>query len=578
MTANDPLVEIQSQVMWNRLIAVVEEQAQTLVRTAFSTPSREAGDISAGVFDLEGRMLAQAVTGTPGHVNSMARAVGHFLAKYPAASMQPGDVYVTNDPWMGTGHLNDFTVVSPAFHRERLVALFACTCHVVDIGGRGVSTEGRQVYEEGINIPICKLAEGGRMNELLLDIIRVNVRLPVQVVGDLYSLAACNDTGARRLSDMLDEFGLASIDRLGAYILERSEAATLEAIRKLPAGVYRNRMTADGYEKPIEFHCTMTIGDTGIDIDFAGTSPISAHGINVPMVYTEAYASFGVKCIVAPRIPNNHASLAPIRVTAPEGSILNAPHPAPVAARSVTGHMLPDMVFGCLHQAIPGQVPAEGTSCLWNLRLMGGRGRVNWDPAQLMQATAFDVMSFHSGGAGARPERDGLSATPFPSGVKNVPVEVTETISPVVFWRKEYRADSGGAGLSRGGLGQAIEVANGEGHAFALGAAFDRVVHAPRGREGGGDGALGRVRLATGAQFPGKGHHTVPPGERLIIEMPGGAGYGDPRRRPAAKVAADVRNGLVSIEAARQRYGVVCDLQGRIDEPATASLRAAAAE
>jgi N-methylhydantoinase B len=578
MTANDPLSRIHLQVMWNRLLAVVEEQAQTLIRTGFSTSTREAGDVSAGVFDLQGRMLAQAVTGTPGHVNSMANSVVHFLAKYPLSDMRPGDVYVTNDPWMGTGHLNDFTVVTPTYRHGRIVALFASTSHVVDIGGRGVSTEGRQVYEEGINIPICKLADQGKMNELLLEIIRVNVRLPIQVIGDLYSLAACNDTGSARLNAMMDEFGIDSIERLGGFILERSEAATLEAIRKLPAGTYRNRMTVDGYEKPIEFVCTMTIGNDGIDVDFAGTSAMSVFGINVPICYTQAYASFGVKCIVAPRIPNNAASLAPIRVTAPEGSILNALHPAPVAARSVTGHMLPDMVFGCLHQAVKGQVPAEGTSCLWNLRLMGGRGRVAWDPAELADATPFDVYSFHSGGAGARPNQDGLSATPFPSGVRNVPVEVTESICPIVFWRKEYRADSGGAGRSRGGAGQVIEVANREPYAFAHGAQYDRVKFPPRGREGGGPGALGRVRLASGKELAGKGHHTIAPGEHLVVEMPGGAGYGDPRERPAAKVARDVLDGLVSIEAARRDYGVVCDRRGRVDEAETAVLRAAAAE
>ena len=578
MSINDPLSPIRLQLMWDRLIAVVEEQALALIRTGFSTSTREAGDLSAGVFNTDGAMLAQAVTGTPGHINSMARAVRHFLAKFPARTMKPGDIFLTNDPWKGTGHLHDFTFVTPVFRKDRIVALFASTCHVVDIGGRGMGTDARQVYEEGLYIPLMRFAREGVVDETLVDIVRVNVREPVQVVGDLYSLATCNEVGCRRLIEMMDEFAIDDLDRLGTHILEKSKNASLELIRKITPGVYKFAMRVDGYDKPLDLVATMTIGDTGIDVDFTGTSGASSYGINVPVCYTEAYASFGVKCIVAPKVPNNEGSLSVIRVTAPVGCILNVEHPAPVAARHVTGQMLPDVMFGCLHQAMPNSVPAEGASCLWNLFAIGGPGRTDGDPAETAHAQPFSVMSFHAGGTGARPGADGLSATAFPSGVKNVPIEVNEAVSPILVWRKEYRQDSGGAGEFRGGLGQIMEVATLDQAPFAISAYYDRVEHPPRGREGGRDGAAGTVKLTSGKVLRGKGQQTVPQTERVIISMPGGGGLGSPRRRPVEAVAEDVRLGFVSAESARRDYGVAVDAQGAIDHAETAKLRAVAAE
>lgn len=554
MTQSSPLEQVQRQIMWNRLLSVVEEQAQTLIRTAFSTSVREAGDLSAGVFDLEGRMLAQAVTGTPGHVNAMAASVGFFLERFPAARMAEGDVYITNDPWLGTGHMHDFTVVSPTFKDGRPVALFASTSHVVDIGGRGFGADARQVYEEGLRIPIMPLATGGRMNESLLAIVRANVREPVQVEGDLYSLAACNETGSRRLLDMMDEFGLDSLEAIAATIIENSRTAMLDEIRALPFGRYENAMRIDGFEKPVDLVAAMTIGEDGIDVDFAGSSPISNYGINVPLTYTQAYASFGVRCVIGNEVPNNAGSLAPVRVTAPGGSILNAPPPCAVTARHVIGQMLPDVVLGCLYQAKPDAVPAEGTSCLWITALLGGHGI---GEADYGDARPFTISMFHAGGTGARPGKDGLNATAFPSGVRNTPVEINETVAPIIIWRKEYRADSGGPGALRGGTGQVMEIAHAQGAPFALSGMFDRVQHPPRGRGNGAEGARGRVRLASGAELKGKGRQGVPAGDRLILEMPGGGGLGDARARDPEAVARDVRAGLVSREAAERDYGVV---------------------
>jgi N-methylhydantoinase B len=564
------MATIRMQVMWNRLISVVEEQAQTLVRTSFSTSAREAGDISAGVFDTQGRMLAQAVTGTPGHMNSRAASVGHFLAEFPAATMQPGDVYFTNNPWQGTGHLHDVTMVTPTFQDNRLVALFAATTHLVDIGGLGLSPDSRQVFHEGLHLPIMPLMQDGRMNDWLLKLIRHNVREPVQVEGDIYALVACNEKGAARLLAMMAEYNLTHLDDLGAYIFGESQRGMHEAIAQLPTGTWHSAMRIDGYDAPIDLIAALTIEDDRILVDFTGSSGVSQYGINCPLCYTIAYTSFGVKCAVAPSIPNNAGSLAAIIVTAPDNTIVNAPPPCAVVARATIGHMLPDVVFGCLHQALPDRVPAEGTSNLWNIRLAAGHGITG---AVGDTFTPFTITSFHSGGAGARPLQDGLSATPFPSGVRNVPVEATEAIAPIVVWRKDYRPDSGGPGRQRGGLGQIMEISSREDAAFGIHAVFERVKHPARGRDNGQPGANGRLHLASGTTLKSKGFQVIPTGERLIVEMPGGGGYGEPSGRDPERVALDVRNGLVSRASAERDYKVVLRADFSVDKAATAALR-----
>ena len=572
MSSTATLSTIHQHIMWNRLISVVEEQAQTLVRTAFSTSVREAGDLAAGVFDRQGRMLAQAVTGTPGHINSMAEGVGHFIAKHPVDTMEPGDVFITNDPWFTSGHLHDITVVTPTFYRDRLVGLFANTCHVVDIGGRGFGPDARQVFEEGVTIPILHLFRRGEPNDTLLDLLRANVREPQQVIGDIFSFAAANDTGSHRLQSMMAEFDIKQLDDLAEFIFEQSRQATIKRIRAIEPGTYRNELTMDGYDEPVTLRAALTISDDGIHVDYTGTSPVSSHGINVVLNYTKAYTCFGVKCAVAPDIPNNYGSLLPITFSAPEGCILNAPRPCAVAARHMIGHLLPDTVLGCLHQVLPGGVQAEGASSLWNIQLRGGAS-VSPDYGYTGERPQFELLHFNSGGSGARPHKDGMSATAFPSGVRGMPVEANEAITPVIFWRKEFREDSGGAGAQRGGLGQVIELGGADGMPFDVLAMFERVDNAPRGRNGGGEGATGRVALASGTDLRPKGQQTIPPHDRLRLEMAGGGGFGHPHERPAEQVAEDVRNGIVSVSSARSRYGVALDADGGVDEAATATLR-----
>jgi N-methylhydantoinase B len=573
---NAALAQIHTQIMWNRLIAVVEEQAQTMLRTAFSTSVREAGDLSAGVFDRHGRMLAQAVTGTPGHVNSMANAVRYFLDVYPLATMKPGDHYITNDPWLTSGHLHDITVVTPSFYRGEAVGLFANTIHVVDIGGLGMGPDGRQVFEEGLSIPIMSLAREGRMNEDLLRLVRANVREPLQVEGDIYACAACNDEGTRRLTDMMDEFEIANLDRLGDTIIEASRDATLERIRALPKGTYRNSLTMDGYDKPLLLNAALTISDDGIHVDYDGTSPASAFGINVVFNYCLAYTAFGVKCLVAPEVPNNAGSLAPITVSAPEGCVLNAKRPWPVAARHTVGQMLPDVVAGCLQRAIAGGVPAEGASSLWNPQIFGGGSLVDEveDGTDANSLPEFSTVIFHCGGAGARPAKDGLSATAFPSGVRTIPVEATESVAPIVFYRREFRDGSGGPGQFRGGLGQVIELGGAGATPLALLCNFERVRHPARGRSGGRPGAAGVVTLRSGRPIRPKGRQTVPPRDAICLQLPGGGGFGDPRARDPQHVREDVLDGLITAEAARRDYGIAISADGEIDVAETERLRA----
>jgi N-methylhydantoinase B len=559
--------------MWNRLIAVVEEQARIMIRTAFSTTVREAGDLSAGVFDLHGRMMAQAVTGTPGHVNSMAESVGHFLKKFPVQTMNPGDHYITNDPWLGTGHLHDLTVVSPAFHKGKIVGLFANTAHVIDIGGLGMGPEGRSVFEEGMYIPIIRCFDRGKPNETFFDFIRAGSRLPVELEGDVYSLCACNDAGARRLVEMMDEFELESLDPLAQFIFDNSLRATLAEIGRLPGGTFSSEIWSDGYEEPVRLAARMQILDDGIEVDFEGTSGLSSRGINVPPAYCRAYSCFGIKCVVAPDIPNNWASLAPFRMIIPDGCILNAPRPYPVSVRHVIGHLLPDLMMGCLYQAVPDRVTAEGASALWNPPLRGGSSVSGQARGNKPVIGDFEIITFNSGGTGARPTQDGLNATAFPSGVRTMPVEATENVAPIIIWRKELKPDSGGAGHTRGGMGQIMEIGTKGDLEFSVNASFDRIANAPKGRDGGLEGARGVVKRKSGLTLRTKGYQVIPDGERLVLELPGGAGMGNAATRDPDLVARDVRDGLVSVENARALYRVAVDRDGTPDPTATDALR-----
>ena len=541
------------EVVWNRLLSVANEQQDTLIRTAFSTIVRESQDLACGVFDTQGRMIAQSITGTPGHINAMASSMRHFLAAFPSEKLVPGDVLITNDPWMTAGQINDITIATPIFKDGRLVAWFANTCHAADIGGRILSAEAREVYEEGLRLPIMKLFESGEPNKTLLEIIRANVRLPDEVVGDLYAQTACNDAGGRALLEMMDEFGLATIDPVAEEIIRRSEATVREKIRELPNGEWRSETWSDGFEEPIAIRCRVAVEGDEILIDFAGSSPESAHGINVVLNYTHAYASFAVKAAIYPDVPHNEGSFRPVRVTAPPGSILNALEPAPVASRQAVGHFVPSAIFAALAGALPGRLLAPGADPIW---LSVWRG----------QNPSFTMTIFQVGGTGARPTKDGLSAVGFPSGVAGVPAEVIESLSPLVMRRRELRADSGGAGKWRGGLGQLTEFTRrGEGR-WSVSSIVDRTRYPAPGLLGGKPGMAGELALGNGARPNPKSQIEMERGDIVHLNLPGGGGYGDPFARDPELVRQDVISGYVTTGAAARDYGVVIRFTGGDDE------------
>ena len=555
------------EVLWNRLVSVVEEQARALMRTSFTSVVREAGDLSAGLFDRRGRMVAQAVTGTPGHVNAMATSVHHFLREVPAETLRPGDALVTNHPWQTSGHLNDFTVITPIFRGGDIVAYFGNCCHALDVGGRGLGADGRQVYEEGLLVPVTRLFLGGEPNEELFRLIRANVRAPFEVVGDLYAQAGSNDVGGARLVEMVEEFDLGDIEDLSDEICARSERAMREAITELPDGLYENEAYTDGFDEPIRLAVAIRVEGDEMHVDYEGSAPQSERGINVVLNYTAAYTTFGVKCAISPEVPNNDGSFRPVHVTAPEGSVLNAAHPAPVGARHIVGHFLPGVIHGALARAIPERVLAQGADSLWNTQITGRR--TSGDP--------FTYVFFSGGGMGARPNGDGLSATAFPSGIRGVPAEVIESISPVVMHRREFRPDSEGPGRHRGGFGQEMEIGVRSDSPWVLSAMYDRTRCPAQGIQGGSPGGEGAVRTAGGEDLHPKRQQRIEAGERVILSLPGGGGHGRPFEREPELVARDVVDGLVSVERARDLYGVVLKEEGGTftpDAEATDRLRA----
>src|SRR5580765_506016 len=569
---NSVIDPVTLEVIWSRFMSVANEQQDALIRTAFSTIVRESQDLACGLFDTRGRMIAQSLSGTPGHINAMATSMKHFLTAFPPERLAAGDVLITNDPWQTAGQINDITITTPIFRNRKLVALFANTCHSADIGGRILSAEAREVFEEGLRIPIMKLFERGEPNQILMQIVRANVRQPDEVIGDFYAQTACNETGGRALLEMMDEFELESIDSVADEIIRRSEAAVRAEIRKLPNGEWTNETWSDGFEEPIIVRCTVKIEDEDIFIDFTGSSPQSTRGINVVLNYTHAYASFAIKAAVCPDVPHNDGSFRPVHVSAPPGSILNALDPAPVASRQVIGHFIPSAIFAALSGAMPGRLMAPGADPIW---LSVWRG----------QNPPFTLTVFQVGGTGARPTKDGLNAVGFPSGVAGVPAEVIESLSPVVLKRRELRADSGGPGTCRGGLGQLTEFARrGEGK-WSVSSIADRTKYPAPGLLGGASGATGEVTLNDGTRLNAKALKDLKDGEVVHVNLPGGGGYGEPWKREVEKVRWDVVENYISVEEAEQQYGVAVRYSGNsadlvklpenwvVDHARTAELR-----
>lgn len=553
---------LRLQVMWARLLAAAEEQAEVLFRTAFAPAVRESGYLACAIFDRECRMLAQGAAGTPGLANSLAEVCAHFLVAFPLQSLLEGDALVTNDPWLGTGSLNDFTVVPPVFWRGAAVGFVASSAHLTDVGGSdaaAAATDQRQdVHMEGLRVLPTHLARGGVVDEALIRILRSNVRQPDESVGDLYALLACNGVGSARVSAMLEEFNADDLEALSSHIVEASRAAVVRNIAALPRGEWSHEtIVEDASGPPLRLAARVRIEADAIHVDFGGTGPPSARGLNVPPAYTRAYTAFALACLVAHDVPKNAGTLSAFHISAPRGCVLHAEYPRATSARHAIGQLLPDLVLGCLADCLPERVPAEGASVVCRMNLAGGSGG---DAGH----AAFAVTALENGGMGARPHSDGLSSTSFPSGVRCTPVEVVEALAPVLFRRKELRAGSGGAGRHRGGLGLRLEVestlsgassSQGSGGLTLL-ATLGRRGRPAEGRHGGKAGATAGLRRSDGVACASGGALQVPSGVRVVLETAGGGGFGPARERPRAAVRADVLDGLISAAEAQRDYGL----------------------
>jgi N-methylhydantoinase B len=510
---------IELEVLWQSLIATVNEQARALQRAAFSPIVREAGDLANAVFDTRGRMVAQAVTGTPGHINSLARAAGAILDEYPISSLKPGDVLITNDPYKTAGQLLDVTVLCPVFKGNEVIAFFGSTIHHTDVGGYGIGAGARDVFEEGLWIPICRLMIGGERNHDVWRFILSNVRQPDHMAGDLQAQMASGEVGARRLLALLEQHDLADIEELTDEIINRSEAATRAAIKELPSGTYSSKAEldlADGSR--IHIACAVKVdAEKGeILVDYTGSSGASPYGINVVRNYTHAYTTFAVRSVLNPDLPNNFGSLAPILVEAPVGSIVNAVSPQPCTARHVVGMFLPNALLKALAQIRPESAMAEGAGAVWTMQVSG-----NYDDGRPFITSMFT----YAGGVGARATKPGLSATSYPTGVSAVPVEVVEASAPIRFYRKELRPGSGGKGRTIGGLGQTVEFTVDASKGWQLNAVTSRLAVAPEGIFGGEAGEAGNFTV-NDEPVRTQARVALKSGDRVRLDLPGGGGYG----------------------------------------------------
>lgn len=510
---------VELQILWSNLIGIVSEQARALQRIAFSPIVREAGDLANGLFDQRARMVAQAVTGTPGHINSLAAAAGNLLSHTDVEKLQPGDVLLTNDPWMSAGHLFDITVLSPIFRHDRIIGYAGSTIHHTDIGGYGIGAGARDIHEEGLWIPPMKLYEAGEPNETLFTLIKRNVRTPDALMGDLGAQVSSGMIASQRLNALCDRYDFGDIEALADEIIDRSEAATRDSIRKLTGGVFHG---ASKFDVPggdvIELKTAVTIDNNAgeITIDFEGSSPPSGMGINVVPAYTHAYSTFAVRSTLNPDLPNNAGSLAPIKLKLPEESIVNARYPSAVNARHVVGMYVPFPILKALAQVVPERVVAEGSGAVWTVQIHGSD----------KQGKAFTSSMFnYSGGMGARATKPGLSAICYPTGVAAVPVEVLEASYPIVFSCKELEPGTGGAGKQPGGLGQRIGYRLETDKPWHLNTIPSRMEEPPEGLNGGGPGAAGTFKINGKSVSKGQ-KMEMQPNDEVFMITPGGGGFG----------------------------------------------------
>jgi N-methylhydantoinase B len=541
---NKKMDAISLGIMWDRLISITDEVVSTLVRTSFSTIVREAYDLTAVITDAEGHLLAQGRWSAPPFIGTAPLTMAHTMAKFPPHTLKPGDVLATNDPWIGTGHMYDITVMRPVFRGAVLVGYTMSITHLPDIGGAGFGTTATEIYHEGLRLPLCKLLREGEVDEFLLELIAANVRVPEQVIGDVMANVACNQVGGRQLLEFMDEYGLDDLGELSAAIRGQSERMTRAAISNMRDGSYQNAIRIEGIDDAITLACRVDVEGDSVRIDLDGTDAAVQRGINVPYCYTNAMSLYSMKCLTVPSLPNNEGSTKPVSVHAPKGCILNAQPPSPTGGRHIIGHFVSPLIFGALAEAAPGDVQAD-TGMIDLMNFVGthkdGRG--------------VSTIYFAAGGFGALDGHDGPAVLPGPSNMAVVPTEVWEGVTSTLVEKRALLADSGGAGKARGGLGQEIVIRNDSGHPMTIFSMANRSEFPPLGLMGGGDGPLRQHRV-NGEIIHPKGQQVLAPGDRVTLREPGGGGFGPAKERPREMVIADIRNGFVTAEAAKRDYGV----------------------
>lgn len=524
------------ELLWRRLISIVDVAAASLVRTSFSSVVRESNDFACVITDAQGNSIAQASNSIPSFIGTAPRTIRAFLQAYPPEKLSEGDVLITNDCWLGTGHLPDITVAKPIYLDGRLVAFAGSVAHSPDIGGRARSADAREVFEEGLQIPPMKIIERGKINETLERILRQNVRVPDQVMGDLYAQLTGLSLIERQIKALMQERDLHSLDELSAELRRRCEFAMRNAIRELPDGTYHSEAISDGVDKPIRLKLALTIAGDEIVADFAGSDAQVPSSINVCLAYTTAYTSYGIKAVLCPEVPNNDGALAPLHITAPEGSILNSKPPAAGGARALIGHFLPAMVLTALADVAPDRVIAGVGSPLWCVNMAGTRG----------DGRSFANLFFLNGGYGASARGDGTNVLSWPSNISSTPVEIIEQLAPLKVHFRRVRPIDAPNGRLRGGAGQELllESLNATPAVMSFMAERTRPEAAAPGIAGGSPGAIGEIQIDGKVVNP-KLRHIVEPGSKILLRTPGGAGYGPADTRTRENLEQDRINGYV---------------------------------
>jgi N-methylhydantoinase B len=527
-------------VIWRKLITLMDETAQTLVRTSFSTLIRENNDFACVVSDARGQLLAQSSDSIPSFIGTVPFTLKSMIQSFPLEDLYPGDILITNDPWLGTGHLNDISVAMPIFYRNAIIGFVANVAHHNDIGGSS-NPYAREYYEEGLLIPIVKLVSKGKEERSVCEMIKANVRSPEITLGDLRAQMAALQSGATKVCELLDEEGFEDLKLISDEIIGRSEAAMRGSIRKLlPEGHYESEVFADGFEEPLRVKATISVQDGTVHVDYTGTCPQVDKAVNSVMIYTYAYSAYALKCILDPAMPNNDGSIRPIKVTAPEGTLVNPTRPAAVWGRHITGHYFPAVILNALSKAVPERVMCESGSCpIWSAYFRA-RNEARED--------LFSVF-FMNGGHGAHPTHDGAHALSFPTNVSNTPIEMFENLMPLLVSKKELIRDSCGMGKYRGGCGQEISFRVLSGQEMQVSFRNERIRNPARGMRGGLSGQRGRI-LLNGTEIPGKTSILLKRDDVITFFTPGGGGMFFPKERDPNLIEEDLRNGIISPEYA----------------------------